>query len=223
MIAVSLVVGLTRERSQLGAAHQHMRLGSARVRSRLQIHQFAVVNISQVLRVRRPGKILRRMPDHGPMRINCFHGQRLLGSLRVSKSRTQRKCSSNRNKKCNSPRQDTFLRERRTPQSNHAVSARVLPASSVNHPHSHLASRSLERVWCGHELGNSKRTQPPGPGAPQAGGPPGTQRLQPQGPQDPTACAAPTLHARPGSRAHPAQIRTRCPPRPSATFAALCR
>ena len=56
MVAVLLRAGAAGERSHLGAAHHHVRLAGAGI----QIHQFAAIEIGQVLSVGRPGERLGR-------------------------------------------------------------------------------------------------------------------------------------------------------------------
>src|SRR5579859_5176828 len=83
MVAVPFRLLAHCERSQLGAAHQHVRLA----RSRIEIHQLTAIEISQMLAIGRPGKFAGRGADRRSMRKDLLDSEGLWRSrLRLRRS-----------------------------------------------------------------------------------------------------------------------------------------
>jgi hypothetical protein len=61
----------------LGRAHQHMGLACGGI----HVHQFAAIQIGQMLPIGRPCELVRRHADQRPMRKDRVDCKRLLGRL----------------------------------------------------------------------------------------------------------------------------------------------
>ena len=95
MVAVLLGVVAGVQVVHLRRAHQHMGLA----RRGIHIHQFAAIEIRQMLSVGRPGELAGRLADQRPMGKDGIDSERLFRRLRIDGMCGQRE-------RCNSRKQD---------------------------------------------------------------------------------------------------------------------
>ena len=76
MVAVLLGVVAAVQVVHLGGAHQHVGLAGGGI----HIHQFAAIEIRQMLSVGRPGELVGRLADQRSMRKDGLDGERLFGA-----------------------------------------------------------------------------------------------------------------------------------------------